>query len=485
MPEPVVESTPLVAPAGARAPQGLFSWLWVTYGSRETGLAVTLTLVGFTSMLRCGIMNALMSAQQPELVARGFNEAVTLYPGLSAIFSTIGKLSQIFVITRFGVYWTMTVALTGIAAGLSMMATAESDMMSAGLSLTAFSNAHLWGCGVRVLANWVDGKNRGTAVGLSMGATSDGATMLFSILIAYMQAAFRPTGSWRATFIPFMVFAGATAVHVLLNIIFLRGSAEDAGFEPPSAPPGIEEEEEEELADGDQGEAGGAKKEVAPAGHPLDGMSSGAALLVLLGHARTYLGIGMGCSFAMVCAFPNFVGTFGVVIGFDDSSASLLLVAAGLGSLIADIGAGFAQDRLSPKMFNRMGLVLQIIGFASLCLVLRLWMLRRFEQLRAVMPIALALINVPIGLYWNVVLSCFAVRFGGPTHSATLSGMMDFVSFICVIPVQFVFGSLVTQMMWTTVLTLTTCFFFSAIVCINLHYHLESTLSPLPTVPKR
>ena len=62
--------------------------------------------------------------------------------------------------------------------------------------------------------------------------------------------------------------------------------------------------------------------------------------------------------------------------------------------------------------------------------------------------------------------------------------MMDFVSFICVIPVQFVFGSLVTQMMWTTVLTLTTCFFFSAIVCINLHYHLESTLSPLPTVPK-
>ena len=357
-----------------------------------------------TSVLRSGVMTSLVSSQQPELLAAGYPSALSVWPGLSACFTASGKLSQIVVIRIIGAYWTICIALMLISIGLFLISTGHESLMAIGLSMSAFSNAHLWGSGVGVLANWVPGEHMGSAVGAVMGAASDGSTMLFSVVISVLQSALAPAGSWGATFVPFLMFAGLVGVHALSNFLFLRRSAEDAGFDPPTAPPprldaeAVAEENQLKHDDGAKPEI--VKTELTSAGvvHPLEGVDTGTAVRVFLSHGRVYLAMGICTFFAMVTAFPSYVGTFGVDIGLSDSVASLLLVAAGGGNLIADLGAGF-MNRFTLRTFKRVGIITQLLGAVSAVAVLALYVARQFEALHAVLPVALFFINVPIGLY--------------------------------------------------------------------------------------
>lgn len=480
------EGTPLLSTQASQ--RFRIPWLWYQFKTREGALFITLYLMSTTSVLRSGVMTSLVSSQQPELLAAGYPSALSVWPGLSACFTASGKLSQIVVIRIIGAYWTICIALMLISIGLFLISTGHESLMAIGLSMSAFSNAHLWGSGVGVLANWVPGEHMGSAVGAVMGAASDGSTMLFSVVISVLQSALAPAGSWGATFVPFLMFAGLVGVHALSNFLFLRRSAEDAGFDPPTAPPprldaeAVAEENQLKHDDGAKPEI--VKTELTSAGvvHPLEGVDTGTAVRVFLSHGRVYLAMGICTFFAMVTAFPSYVGTFGVDIGLSDSVASLLLVAAGGGNLIADLGAGFMNDHFTLRTFKRVGIITQLLGAVSAVAVLALYVARQFEALHAVLPVALFFINVPIGLYWNVVVAVFSVRFGGPSHAHTLSGLMDFISFVCVIPVQFGFGSLITAGHWTAVLVLTVSFFLSGCISTNLHQYFEERLPSLPTV---
>ena len=103
---PATERTPL---KGDAAPRRHWSSI-CCYSSRESALWCTLTLIGITSLLGSGVNTALYPAQQTEFTQRGF-KAVTLWPGIGTAFYALGKLSQIIVIDRLGVYSTCCICL--------------------------------------------------------------------------------------------------------------------------------------------------------------------------------------------------------------------------------------------------------------------------------------------------------------------------------------------------------------------------------------
>ena len=53
------------------------------------------------------------------------------------------------------------------------------------------------------------------------------------------------------------------------------------------------------------------------------------------------------------------------------------------------------------------------------------------------------IIFLSIEFSWNVMISVFALRYGGPAHSSTLVGIQDVVSFSVKVPFLFVQGGLI------------------------------------------
>lgn len=491
---PATERTPL---KGDAAPRRHWSSI-CCYSSREGALWCTLTLIGITSLLRSGVNTALYPAQQTEFTQRGFKEAVTLWPGIGTAFYALGKLSQIIVIDRLGVYSTCCICLFMSTLGTFITVSEVQILLSAGVALNNFANGHMWGVGIRLLANWVPGEHMGTAISFALGACLDAATIIFGFVLSAMQAALKPEGSWGATYAPFLVFGGMLAFHTVVNVVFLSGSAQEAGFEPPSSIPARQGSPKEALPPTEHSKEGNQALKSGPdvmdteaavteAPHPLDGADVGEALSIFFSDGRVHLGIALSTFFAMSTAFmANFGASFGEALGFDDSQASLLLTAGGLGSLVADLVSGPAADRLSRVTFRRMGYLLQLLGAVSWIGILVLWMGRHASNglalLRAFTPVAIALIGLPVGLYWGVVIAIFSVRFGGPEHASTLAGLMDLISFIGTIPIQFVYGSLAASSSWLTALAISMSLFLCALICINLHEHLEERLPSLPTV---
>ena len=485
------ETTPLV---GAAAPRRC---CWVTYSSREVGLYVTLVLIGALSSLRSGLFSAVVPAAQPQFSHRGYSDPVTLWPGLMSTCQAIGKLAQILVVDHFGVYWTACVGSALMTLGAFMVVSGVNELMAVGITIGALANAQMWGVGIRCLANWVPGETMGSAVGLALSAANDGSPMVFGVVVAGLQAAMQPMGSWGATFAPFLMIGTLLLLNTGCMFLLLRGSAVEAGFEPPTAPParkrrkddGHAEEQSDAAGKGAAGKGAAGKGAAGDdAVHPLDILTVREALLVFASERCVHLGVGLSVFFALFNCISSYLATFGVAVGFDAASASMLVTVSALGTLLGDVGAGLATDRLSPIAFYRCGLCSQLLAAAAMSAILVLWCSgtpSHLEALRAVLPAALAIINLPAGIYWSVFVTVFAVRFGGPKHASTLCGLMDFISYVCVIPAQFAFGSLVEAGSWTPVLAWTAAFLFLALVATNLLLHYEDRLPALPTLGAR
>ena len=101
------------------------------------------------------------------------------------------------------------------------------------------------------------------------------------------------------------------------------------------------------------------------------------------------------------------------------------------------------------------------------------------------LPFLLPLFSTALAIHWNIYLNYFIIRFGGPKHSATLTGMVDAVAFVGAIPYQFLLGRLSNEARWTTFLTCNFSALLLFFIAANALLVLDARLAPLPELRRR
>ena len=96
----------------------------------------------------------------------------------------------------------------------------------------------------------------------------------------------------------------------------------------------------------------------------------------------------------------------------------------------------------------------------------------------------LPLYSVALAIHWNIYLNYFIIRFGGPKHSATLTGLLDAGSFIVAIPYQLLLGRLSADNRWTAYLTINFFMLLPTFVFANALLIVDAKHAPMPEARK-
>jgi hypothetical protein len=106
------------------------------------------------------------------------------------------------------------------------------------------------------------------------------------------------------------------------------------------------------------------------------------------------------------------------------------------------------------------------------------------SMIASLLPMLLPLYSVALAIHWNIYLNYFIIRFGGPKHSATLTGLLDAGSFIVAIPYQLLLGRLSADNRWTAYLTINFFMLLPTFVFANALLIVDAKHAPMPEARK-
>ena len=481
------EATPLVgvseewhrARHGATRSIGIFCITDRVWATRLILLLLCIGMVGKEGS------NGALSASMHELGELGFTSTIANLPGIGTIFYGTGKVAQLLFNYYLGARNTMLATGFLSSAGQLMFSTADRGLMTAGWALSQFANAQIWATSVRLIARWVDGPDVGRAIA-AIGAATDVGLIMSNAMFAAFQAMF--ANDWMHAFAPFLCMGIWLGVQAVVEGLFLRDSAEAAGFKSPAPREMLERQRvAAERAEGKGGAEDGAEDaeadECEESGfvHPLDGLSITDALWSLSSDRRVWIAVATNTFYALHMGAMAFVPKFAIeLLGYPDSTGTLLQMAGPIGSMTAAVGGGYAIDRLSSGNVKTLGYLLLLLGCASGGLFLGLLYSGSHQALATALPYLLMCTCLNTGFFWNVLLNVFAVRFGGATHASTLVFVLEISIYASGVPLSFLSGHLAASKHWRTLYTLSFVNFYLANLFAQLFVLFDEGASPMP-----
>ena len=458
------ESTPLTAAHSADDGGGALPLCGgcATIRSRRRASLLTVTLVFFSLVMVASTMMTLPTAL-PALKRRDDirDSVVVELPFVGGFFYAVGKALSIAANYHLGPRGVLVYIQGLLGAAFLVIFTVDVGALSwvllyVGWSGASLAIAHGWSASCRIAACWVDAEHVGRTMslfGIAMDAGGAGAAFVFSWLV---------DGSWRA---PFWLAAGCLVALAATLELFLRSSSIEVGFRPPRAPAvkssgsdaGAQPLAKDDAAESASGGSGGG---AAPAGgggagvHPLDALTPWQAALVLLRCPRVWLATlacsGYGVVFAATTTYLPLYAT--ERLGASDGDAARLLTFALVGALLGDLGGGPAMDALRPSSAVALTLGLNGVGAAAMIVwfVLEVSPGDAAEPPYAVVAGVSTAISLGVAWSWNVWVGAFQMRHGGPTHSATLTAVMDIASIALRVPGFLAVGLFATHGEWAS-----------------------------------
>ena len=494
------EATPLVSKGSSGLP---------CLATRDAATTTTIVIVLFAILLKQA-SNASVAASLSEMRAIGRPEVALYFPALGSVFYGLGKVNNIFITYRIGPRIVLNLsALVSGAFYLLIVATSVGPvaLMGACVAVCAFSNAHVWGAATRILASWVDRVFLGRSVAIGLACGNDLGDMLGPLAFSALQAAF-PYHSYAAAFAPFAFMGILLLILAAVEYFLLKGSSVEAGYPPPTLPAEVAPAPAPTMFGKDQSSSGSEQSkttyvtggllsrfgtisrdlnttEVASAPsdakvsplleeeteemekrttrHPLDEVELIPAVYtfwlrpLLAGVCAQHVRHPLLC----VGLVPSYLFATSA-LGYSDSAATLLLTAGATGSLFGNLigGTGLTDVTACQSVVRPIRILFQALAlFAygiTVCLGFGLTdgpigPNSTASMIASLLPMLLPLYSVALAIHWNIYLNYFIIRFGGPKHSATLTGLLDAGSFIVAIPYQLLLGRLSADNRWTAV----------------------------------
>jgi len=219
--------------------------------------------------------------------------------------------------------------------------------------------------------------------------------------------------------------------------------------------------------------------------HPLDGASLGAGAHALLCHGRIWFFVlTAACLYTGGGGLISFITSFAVhALHWEDHHATLLVTCLGTGLIIGAILAGPAKDLMSASTLHLTnGVIIFMHGLAHF-VVLTLLTSGSTDALSSAMPVLAVFLGVPLS--WLGSLSAvFAVRFAGPRHAATLSGLGDLATFALLAPFNLLVNYLIENGHFLTYWYITASLLVGGSTGFVVLLRLEERLPPHATLPK-
>jgi len=473
-----VEGTPLLdeAPCAARPPVVYLGCV----RTRKTAVLITVATLFFSIAIMAGASFCMPSALYAMHEING-SHSVFVLPAVRLICFACGKASMIVVVHRFGSRMTISAAAAISSVGLLLTATTAGSQYAAfvfvGVALDSFADGHTFGAALRALTNWVDNKWIGTATGVTYVAHSVGLS-IFTVTFSALQAAIpAEQNAVEHAVAPFQLMGGLQLFASMAAFAMLRTSAVQAGFAPPQPPrdaaQGIDDDN---LADGVE-----AKKSASsPSRHPLDGVPLVPAVLALLRYGRFY-GVILSQAFNIA---QNGLGMFIVSVavgsaGYSDSDASLVVTVGAVSAAVFVLVAGLAKDVLPPSTVRMTCIPMVLLSIGAFLFALLLQSSHASNDLANMLPVIFAFSNCS---YWcHILILAMSMRLAGPTHSATIFGVFEFVSDVVSALYQLVLGAVVDSEDWTAfwALSLALCCVGGVAMVSTLYF--DATLPPYAT----
>ena len=532
------ESTPLVAAkddAPDDNPENPPGYLFVT--NRTRGVYTTLAMVALAIATKEG-SNSLYGATLSELTDYGYTTLSKYLPGIGSACYACGKASQIFIIYRLGARNVLALSAAVSGTGVLIFASGNLPLMYIGWMMEQFSNAHIWATSTRLIAAWVNGPEVGRSAA-TIAASNDLGVLIFTSIFSALQSHTKEYNEYLYTFSPYILMGCLLLFNSCLEYTLVRETPAEVGFIPPSAPPpsfgssvkkiegadGADAGKGKDGADGKAssessslkgggkdggkgaglsvsttrlpsgGQASGAKEGRAKEGrameggasdgsqstgsHPLDALDLTDALYSFAQHGRVWLCFIANAAFSLYYCMVNYIPTFAIdELGYSESDGTLLLTAVAIGSLVADLFGGIAMDKLPAATVKHIGHFAVACGVACGCLLIGLLCTGNRVVLASAMPWLVSVMSLACGFYWSVTITVFCIRFGGRTHVSTLSGGIDFCSYVFLIPYQFLFGGIVPH--FVTMWSLSIAMYIIAIAASLALVIVDEKYPPLP-----
>ncbi|KAL1502945.1 hypothetical protein AB1Y20_011016 [Prymnesium parvum] len=460
-PSLALESTPLLPSSDGYTDAG-FHLCGCGPRLRDRALAafLTLFLVWLLNVAKEASNDALPSTMpyfeaydtQAEL---SFYEKLPLY---GDFFYAAGKGAQIVANHFAGARLTILSATTLAAVGLFGCATgpiSAAPPKTIGWGTAQLGTGMLWSSSGRIFANWVDFSGRGRLLAVVFGIGTDGGGGLTTLLYSFV-APF----SWRA---PFLIGGGLFLVVAGLCAGLLRGSAREAGFRAPH--------EAASLATG-----------AGP--DPLKHATLLKALSVFLLSIRCLLTIAACTAYAtawgaVLSYLPDYaVDQLGASKGAGTRLVSWGSFGAAFGSVISGVvcdflpGNGVLIFTVFVKLLGVGGgiALVWIDGFAD----------KGHGSYTWAVGTCVVLLAISIFYSWTVIINLFALRYGGPSHCATLQGLQDFLSYLIRIPLLLWVADWADNKQYRAMLWFVLAMAIVGHVCILIFLVIDQTMPPKP-----
>ena len=389
---------------------------------RELAVAIILAVVFLAVASKDAANNALPVILPALRTETAEPMVVSVLPGVGAIFYAAGKLSQIFVSHFLGATHGLFGVMLFGGLGMLLFALGDSAMLVIGWSVAQFAAAHTWGACTRLSAGWVDHAHHGRVFGVVFGVAGGGSSSVLLLVYSLMLDA---GVGWRG---PPLLSAGLFLAVAAITATAVRDAATEVGFRAP-------------LPARDAGAEG------APPPHPLDDATLRAAVSSCAKSGRAWLTVLACGGYAVAWGGSLTYGPLYAVaqLGASEGDAARLTIAGTLGALCGALAGGFLRDAARGRGVFACALAIKSVGLAAAVLWLALdggGAPSDALSLRFLGGIVFT-IFLSIEFSWNVMISVFALRYGGPAHSSTLVGIQDVVSFSVKVPFLFAQGGLI------------------------------------------
>jgi len=406
------ETTPLI---DAEAAAGI-----CCVRTRRSATVLVLVLLTLHVILREASSQSVPSLL-PEIDADGFQHALRHLPGIGKFGSVLGKLATIFIIDAFGVRAVLgtSAMVSGTAMILMSLCSPASWPWPAMIwAVSTFCNAMVWGSGSRIVASWADAAFLGRGV-MVFGLAYDFGDVFATLFYSTMSA----VTTWRVCF---AVVGSLYTTQGVIGAMLLRGRPADAGFEPASR----------------RGSGSGSGTDGARAPHPFDALSLSSAVCLLCSLGRTWIGVLTNIGFGVYDGFMEYVTSYATSeLGYSTSAADLLLTLASLSSSAGTLAAGAARDLLPPRATRTLALAVSACFVAVCGALLTAQLSGQLGAMSWLLPLAVLVGRLSVGVQWNVMLTVWALELSGPRHASTLMGMMDVLSSAAAVPSAFWIGN--------------------------------------------
>jgi len=377
--------------------------------------------------------------------------------------------------------------------------TLRTPLVVTGTFLTAFSNAHMYGAVMCVVAAWAEAGVLGRAISWTLTLAGDLGFTSSSAIFAALQAAYDSrTQPEQHAVAPYQFMLLLLVCNTLVQAALLRTSAA-AGFSPPklhgggdmggdrgtstavaaSPPPLLPQSSKLHRAAVSASTKADGQPVLVAGEHPLDHVALRAAVCVLLSHGRVWaFCLVAGCLYTGAAGLIAFISSFGVhALGMTDHHATLLITCTGVGLIIGALLVGPAKDLLSSNTVH--WATVAIVGVHALAhaVVLAHLGAGATQSLASAMPYICVAMGAAIS-WLSAVGAVFAVRFAGPIHTATFCGLTDLCAFTMTAPYQLVASHLIDERAFITYWGVTSSFLVVGMISLVVLLRVEEGLPP-------